>query len=181
MSEAAGPVDSSSLAAESVRSHGAFASNRGAEPRTVPDLSRAASAPARTTEDAFGSGESQGQTAPSYIATSDSHTGHAGIGGPGVASTMANAPSRSTQPKAASVQEGFEDSENGENGGNVKFRDGIEAAFAAEPGGVDDPSRLAEKRFMRGNMMTGAVGAGGKGTAEREEGMYGTLESDEEA
>lgn len=178
--EAAGPVDPSSLAAESVRSHGAFASNRGASPRTVPDATSMASAHSKPSSDhPTGSGEPQGQTAPSYITTSEDRGVHAGIGGEGgAASATANPASRTTQPKGENVEEGFE--EKGK-GGNRKLRDGTRAAFAAEEaGGKDDPSRVAEEKFRRGNEMGGKDG-GGSGVVEGEGGMFEALKSEEAA
>lgn len=130
-------MDPSSLAAESLQSSGGFASNRDAEPRSVPDPSDAAFREATGGRGgAVEGGEEQGGAAPSYATAGREELARDGAAKP--------------HGKNLKGDEAFE-----KEGAGKKYRDGMEAAFKAEVGSADDPSRLAEAKFRRANEMGG--------------------------
>ncbi len=129
-------MDPSSLAAESLQSSGGFASNRDAEPRSVPDPSDAAFRDATGGRGAVDSGEEQGGAAPSYATAGREELARDGAA--------------KAHGKNLKGYDAFE-----KEGAGKKYRDGMEAAFKAEVGSADDPSRLAEAKFRRANEMGG--------------------------
>ncbi|KAH8887113.1 hypothetical protein GQ53DRAFT_768577 [Thozetella sp. PMI_491] len=169
--EGAGYVASDSLAAESFREGGAFASNRGGQPDEAaggdsrstdgPQFHEPAQDPAYETRQFAPTQEGssnthripnaeQGATAPSYVNTQYSRD--------------------ASGPHGKNITEGFDDSS--------QYRDGLKAAFNAEPGSEDDPSRIAEQNFQK---KVAGTGAGPKDARVGIDGGYDVLKSDEAA
>jgi len=146
--EPAGNVDPDSLAAESYAQGGGFASNRGGAPES-----------ANTDTDTTSSFESINKKSKDSPTTSSSNhnertsTSHA----PEMSGNGGTAPSYVTSqyirdpnpPHGKNIREveTFE--------GEGKLKDGLQAAFRAEPGSEDDPSRFGERKTEhQGNTTT---------------------------
>jgi hypothetical protein len=150
--EGAGIVPQDSLAAESYRQGGDFASNAGSKPEQFSLEERA-----ERLQSASG-GASQGggahtATAPSYI--------------------------ESQYIKDTSGPHGkniHEDKNLGEPGRS----DGLRRALNSEPGTADDPSRLAERKFQNEDFAA-AGGQGPREGAVNTESKYDNLDRQEEA
>lgn len=156
--ETAGIVDSESLAAESVREGGGFASNRNAQPENpssqeptsssqADELSAAPNADARAVakdttstnaasyDEATNSGAYRGQNMPdSYAGTAPSY----------ISSQYAK---DKNGPHGKNLTEGGDWSEG-------RAQEGIRQALASEPGSVNDPSRSAEHKFQNSQAST---------------------------
>ncbi|KAK3682144.1 hypothetical protein B0T22DRAFT_521204, partial [Podospora appendiculata] len=150
-SEGAGEVSAQSLAADSIRSGGAFASNRGAMPGSGATADAHARTPG-TADSAYAGVETQqsyGGAAPSYV------------------NAQAASPAGSG-PKGMSLTEGgFAGS-------------GTDGGALPEPGSKRDPARLAEQHMGLGgqNREPGVEGGGRLGKGEGEQ-PFAALERDE--
>ncbi|PHH93112.1 hypothetical protein CDD83_492 [Cordyceps sp. RAO-2017] len=120
--EGAGLVASESLAAQSYREGGEFAENRRAEPENISSSNDTAGPQATSSQKASGHAVgSRGGTAPSYVVNQNLRDPHG--------------------PHGKNLKEGgFED---------PKLEDGLQKAFNAEPGSIDDPGRVAEATFAQ--------------------------------
>jgi hypothetical protein len=145
--EGAGQVDSESLAAESYSQGGEFASNRGADPESN-ESSDAATLNRHTTSTFEPTNKS---TRSHNERPSASHqpeiTGNGGTAPTYVQSQYIRDPN---PPHGRNLREveTFE--------GEGKLKDGMQAAFRAEVGSEDDPSRVAEwNKEHQGNRTAG--------------------------
>ncbi|KAF7542405.1 hypothetical protein G7Z17_g11596 [Cylindrodendrum hubeiense] len=120
--EGAGNAPSDSLAAESNREGGGFASNRGIHSENSPDFNDEASAArnSHNRSDRSDVPESYGGAAPTYINSQYRQDPNG--------------------PHGKNLQEGDWDESRG--------KEGIRKAMNAEPGSKNDPSRLAEHQFQ---------------------------------
>ena len=153
--EAAGPVPTESLAAESYKEGGAFASNQGIRTENLQssDTSRAAKLdPAPNAQYREAAHDTTSYNAASY----DEATGRSDAKPKSDAGT---APSYVNNqyirdpkgPHGKNLQEGGWD--------DSKTRDGLQAALNAEPGSEDDPARAAEYQFeLKNNAKSGGAG-----------------------
>lgn len=151
--EGVGAVGSESLAAESYRGGGEFASNGGSQPENLStsdyNTSSSGATKLESTRDtsytSLNESSSNVDTAPSYVN---------------------NQYVRDTSgPHGKNIQEGFDD---------AGARDGLKAALAAEPGSKDDPSRLAEQQFKT-NQFAPSRDGGPKQTSLSNETKYDAL------
>ncbi|VUC28153.1 unnamed protein product [Clonostachys rosea] len=155
--EAAGPVSSESLAAESYREGGAFASNVGAQPegfeksnlkkKSESKKQESKKSESRKLDAAPGEGYRKGPQDESYENPNARNTGtseNRPESYAGEAPSYVNSQYVDTHgPKGKNLHEGFDDS---------GTKDGIQAAMKAKIGSKDDPSRLAESKFeLRNN------------------------------
>ena len=146
--EGAGAVAAGSLAHESNSSGGAFSTNRQREAVPAGDVE-----PTLRGDNSVGGGtqrftpseEGQGATAPSYV-NNQYYRDPKG-------------------PHGKNLTEGFEDDD--------KHEDGVAKAFAADVGSEDDPSRVAERKFVS------KPPAEGQGASISGHGRYNVLEADE--
>ncbi|KAM0429600.1 hypothetical protein ACHAPT_006200 [Fusarium lateritium] len=124
--EGAGTVTSESLAAESQKEGGGFASNKGMHSENVPSKSSETSSTGRDT-----------------TSTSSTSTGSAPKSSTGTAPKQSEGqhqtPTAGGHSKKAT--EGSQDKPDPE--------DGLQKALNSEPGSEDDPSRLAELKFQQ--------------------------------
>ncbi|KAJ0163751.1 hypothetical protein CTA2_2469 [Colletotrichum tanaceti] len=153
--EATGPVPSGSLAAESASHGGEFANNRGVD-ASNPSTSTSANSSSQTgTRAAPGSGSSsvpgQGGEAPTYV-------NNQYIRDP-------------NGPHGKNITEGFD---------TKNTRDGVQAAFDAEIGSENDPSRAAEQGFLQSQTKAGRD-AGPRQTEPSGQTVYENLKSDVQA
>ncbi|KAL2211831.1 hypothetical protein CC79DRAFT_1364124 [Sarocladium strictum] len=119
--EGTGAVPSESLAAQSSREGGDFSSNPSSRSENVPAGGNSSSSTGRT-ENTSTSSPNEGSAASA-----------------GTAPTYVNAQYiKASGPHGKNLTEGFDDS---------KTEDGIQKAFNATPGSIDDPSRQAEQQF----------------------------------
>ncbi|KAJ4013996.1 uncharacterized protein FIESC28_07447 [Fusarium coffeatum] len=134
--EGPGKVASESLAAESAKEGGDFASNEGirsenqassgSENTSAGRTTNTSSAPSSNTRSAqSGSAKSNAGTAPSYVD---------------------NQYIKASGPHGKNITEGFDDS---------KTEDGLKKALNAEPGSENDPSRVAELQFQQNQTAAG--------------------------
>jgi len=136
--EAAGPVGSESLAAESYREGGEFSHNVGAQPENLTSGSERTSGGTKLDSAPDAESRERANDTSSYNAASyDVAAGSGNNRTAGTAPTyVSNQYIRDTKgPHGKNVQEGFDD---------AGTKDGLKAALAAEPGSEQDPSRLAE-------------------------------------
>lgn len=161
-------MGSGSLAAESYREGGDFASNSGVHSENqsasdyntssgttqleaVPDTeNRKQAHDTSSYEGQLGSGgrsqdQSSAGTAPSYVSNQYARD--------------------SSGPHGKNIHEGFDD---------AGVRDGLKAALASEPGSKDDPSRLAEKQFEQSQNSASRAG-GPRQTGLATESQYDVL------
>ncbi|KAH8685293.1 hypothetical protein BGZ61DRAFT_507447 [Ilyonectria robusta] len=117
--EGAGLVPSDSLAAESKREGGEFSSNRGIRSENVPSSDNKSSATRRRSH-SEGALKSSEDIAPTHVSSQHRRDPNG--------------------PHGKNLHEGGWD--------ESKAEDGIQKAFNAEPGSMDDPSRLAERQFQ---------------------------------
>lgn len=149
--EGAGIVAQDSLAAESYRKDGDFASNSGARPEKF-SLEERAEALGGATAGGARAGSAQGQTAPSYV-ESQYIRDNAGPHGKNI------------------HEEKLDDSE---------LHDGLKRALRSEPGSQDDPSRLAEQRFQFQDSAAPG-GQGPRENAVGSNTAFGKLDGEKEA
>lgn len=141
--ERAGYVASESLAAESYRADGEFATNRGAQPdkgspQAAAESSNFITSPGTAAGGATHQAGSNSDTAPSYIANqyfSDPNGPHG----------------------KNLTGEGFDD---------ARLKDGLKMALDSEPGSKNDPSRLAEAQFKQGDAAQPSVTGHRQGNLE---------------
>ncbi|OLN96811.1 hypothetical protein CCHL11_02373 [Colletotrichum chlorophyti] len=163
MAEATGSVASDSLAAESARGGGEFANNRGVESGS-------------------GSNKSSNNTSSSGTNTSSSRTGTGSAPGSGSSSIPGQAGTAPTYvnnqyirdpagPHGKNISEGFD---------TKNTKDGIQAAFNAEPGSENDPGRVAELGFQQSTTKAGRD-AGPRQTEVTGQTVYENLKSDVQA
>jgi hypothetical protein len=152
--EGTGAVPSESLAAESAREGGSFASNPGARSENVPAGGYNSSSSRRTentgSSNTEGSSAASAGTAPTYVN---------------------NQYIKASGPHGKNITEGFDDS---------KTEDGIKKAFNAEPGSIDDPSRQAELQFEL-NQNAKSRGAGARQGELSNETKYDALDANANA
>ncbi|CEI65888.1 hypothetical protein FVEN_g7443 [Fusarium venenatum] len=157
--EGAGKVASESLAAESTKEGGEFASNEGIRGENQPSSASenisvghntdTSSAPSsKSTQSSSGKSSADKSSAGRTTKTSsalgsnaDSKSGQSGSANSGTApSYVENQYIRSSSgPHGKNATEGFDDS---------KTKDGLKLALESEPGSENDPSRLAEQQFQ---------------------------------
>lgn len=153
--EAAGLVESESLAAESYEHEGEFSENRNAQPEGVSGSSQS---------EVGGRKEASGQQKAS---------GRQGKGGVAGEAPSSAADQHSTGAKGhhgKKVKEGMSDKTDEKN-------DGLARALRAEPGSEDDPSRLAERQMLQRQSL-GARGAGPRQGELAGETMYDALDNE---
>jgi hypothetical protein len=157
--EGAGKVASESLAAESMKEGGEFASNEGIRGENQPssasentsagrntDISSAPSSKSaqpssgQSSSDKSSAGRTT-KTASALGSHADSKSGQSDSANSGTApSYVENQYIRSSGgPHGKNITEGFDDS---------KTKDGLKLALESEPGSENDPSRLAEQQFQ---------------------------------
>ncbi|KAG9236235.1 hypothetical protein BJ875DRAFT_457144 [Amylocarpus encephaloides] len=196
--EGAGPMASDSLAAESTKSRGTFASNRDSEPSGVAGanstfantntsgatkLDPAMDAETRMAQEDWAEEKKLGATANSYPkaaggqskALAVENTAGSSVTG-GATSSAGTAPSY--------VQGGYTDTA-GPKGRNLteggfESNDKKNASFNSEIGSKNDPGRLAEQRIYRENANTG-MDAIPKQKGDGGDNPYDTLGSDAQA
>jgi hypothetical protein len=131
--EGAGKVASESLAAESTKEGGEFASNEGIRSENQPSSGSENTSSGRTTNtsSAPSSGSGSG-AAPESADTAPSYVNNQYI--------------KASGPHGKNLKEGIDDS---------KTEDGLKKALAAEPGSENDPSRVAELQFQQSQTAAG--------------------------
>jgi len=168
--ESAGPVASDSLAAESTRSGGGFAENRGGEPLGVSGsnstfantntsgatrLDPASDAEARQAQEDWAEEKKLGSagTYPDALGgqakgLAVENTQRSGTGG-------SNSGNGATAPSYVSSQYIKDDKPKGQNltEGGFDSNDSKNASFTTDIGSKNDPGRLAEQKFQRENMQ----------------------------
>ncbi|KAJ4263069.1 hypothetical protein NW762_006683 [Fusarium torreyae] len=127
--EGTGNVPSESLAAQSAKEGGQFASNEGLRGENQASSRSENTSAGRTTNTSSapssGSGNSSAGTAPSYADAQYI---------------------KASGPHGKNLKEGIDDS---------KTEDGLQKALNAEPGSQDDPSRVAELQFQQNQTAAG--------------------------
>ncbi|CAG9994042.1 unnamed protein product [Clonostachys byssicola] len=155
--EAAGPVPSESLAAESYREGGAFAENVGAHLEDSNTSKSKKKSESSKLDAASSEGYRKGTQDESYENPNARNLGSTenmpdSYGGE--APSYVNSQYVDTHgPKGKNLHEGFDDS---------GTRDGIQAAMNAKIGSKNDPSRLAENKFEMRNSANPRAGNEGK-------------------
>ncbi|KZF23657.1 hypothetical protein L228DRAFT_246490 [Xylona heveae TC161] len=169
--EKPGTVVSDSLAGESVRGGGSFASNPSANPSGV----NAASTTANTTDTSAATKLDAAPSAGSRQTQSGSQQTSQSKGpqnvGTAPSSIAVDFATGETKPKGVNLREGGFDSDSKYN-----------ASFTSDIGGKNDPGRLAEAKFQRAAAESGPDAAGGprqKGVSG--DGQYDALNSDQAA
>jgi hypothetical protein len=157
--EGAGKVASESLAAESMKEGGEFASNEGirgenqpssasentsagrnTDTSSAPSSKSAQSSSGQSSSDKSSAGRTT-KTSSALGSNADSKSGQSDSANSGTApSYVENQYIRSSGgPHGKNITEGFDDS---------KTKDGLKLALESEPGSENDPSRLAEHQFQ---------------------------------
>ncbi|OBR04090.1 hypothetical protein CH63R_13217 [Colletotrichum higginsianum IMI 349063] len=152
--EATGPVPSGSLAAESASHGGEFANNRGVDASNHSSTS-ATSSSQTGTRAAPGSGSS---SVPGQAGEAPTYVNNQYIRDP-------------NGPHGKNITEGFD---------TKNTRDGVQAAFNAEIGSENDPSRAAEQGFLQSQTKAGRD-AGPRQTEAGGQTVYENLKSDVQA
>ncbi|EWG47345.1 hypothetical protein FVEG_07476 [Fusarium verticillioides 7600] len=149
--EGAGTVPNESLAAESLKEGGEFASNEGIHGENQP-TSRS--------ENASAGHNTNTSSAPS--SGSDSKSSSSAPKSSGTASKSGDSAPKSLAGTAPSYVENQYIKESGPHGKNLKegidysnTKDGLKKALESEPGSQDDPSRLAEQQFQQNQTAAG--------------------------
>lgn len=135
--EGTGAVPSESLAAQSSREGGDFSSNPSSRSENVPAGRHSSSSTGRT-ENTSNTGSSQNEGSAASAGTAPTYVNAQYI--------------KSSGPHGKNLTEGFDDS---------KTEDGVQKAFNATPGSINDPSRQAELQFEL-NQNAQSRGAGPK-------------------
>ncbi|KAF5579989.1 hypothetical protein FPCIR_10819 [Fusarium pseudocircinatum] len=149
--EGAGTVPNESLAAESLKEGGEFASNEGIHGENQPTSRSENTSAGRNTDTS---------SAPS--SGSDSKTSSSASKSSGTASKSGDSAPKSLAGTAPSYVENQYIKESGPHGKNLKegidyssTKDGLKKALESEPGSQDDPSRLAEQQFQQNQTAAG--------------------------
>ncbi|KAJ4130105.1 hypothetical protein NW768_007084 [Fusarium equiseti] len=160
--EGAGKVASESLAAESAKEGGDFASNEGIRSENQASSRSENTSAGRTTNTS---------SAPSSNSNSNSNSAQSGS----AKSNAGTAPSyvdaqyiKASGPHGKNITEGFDDS---------KTEDGLKKALEAEPGSENDPSRVAELQFQQ-NQTAAGRDAGPKQTGLANETSFDALNNE---
>ncbi|KAM0199455.1 hypothetical protein ACHAPA_005014 [Fusarium lateritium] len=142
--EGAGKVASESLAAESTKDDGEFASNEGIRSENQPS-SGSETNPGRTTNTS--SVPSSGSENTSSGRTTNTSSAPSSGSGSGTApSYVNNQYIKASGPHGKNLKEGIDDS---------NTEDGLKKALASEPGSENDPSRVAELQFQQNQTAAG--------------------------
>jgi hypothetical protein len=189
--EAAGPVASDSLAAESTREGGGFSENRNSTPQSVKGanstfanantsgatrLDPASDAEARLAREDWEEERKLGQAATSYPAAAGGQSkGLAVENTQGSYQTGGASSTAGTAPSYVNSQFKDEAGPHGENltEGGFESNDSKNASFSQEIGTKNDPGRLAEQKMQRAN-----ADAAGDAAMPRQQGMTGDNEFD---
>ncbi|KAF5555469.1 hypothetical protein FPHYL_8258 [Fusarium phyllophilum] len=149
--EGAGPVPNESLAAESLKEGGEFASNEGVHGENQPTSRSENTSAGRNTDTS--SAPSSGSNSKASSSASKSS---------GTASKSSDSAPKSLAGTAPSYVLNQYIKESGPHGKNLKegidysnTEDGLKKALESEPGSQDDPSRLAEQQFQLNQTAAG--------------------------
>jgi hypothetical protein len=168
--EGPGKVASESLAAESAKEGGGFASNEGIRSENQASSGSENTSDGRTTKTS--SVHSANNSVPSSNSNSNSNSAQSGS----AKSNGGTAPSyvenqyikSSGGPHGKNITEGFDDS---------KTEDGLKKALNSEPGSENDPSRVAELQFQQ-NQTAAGRDAGPKQTGLANESSFDALNNE---
>ncbi|RKL41380.1 hypothetical protein BFJ72_g5807 [Fusarium proliferatum] len=153
--EGAGTVPNESLAAESLKEGGEFASNEGIHGENQPTSGSENTSAGRNTETS--SAPSSGSDSKAKAKSSSSASKSSGT-----ASQSRDSAPKSLAGTAPSYVDNQYIKESGPHGKNLKegieysnTKDGLKKALESEPGSQDDPSRLAEQQFQQNQTAAG--------------------------
>jgi hypothetical protein len=169
--EGPGKVAPESLAAESAKEGGGFASNEGIRSENQASSGSENTSVGRTTKTSSVHSANT-SSAPSSNSNSNSNSAQSGS----AKSNGGTAPSyvenqyikASGGPHGKNITEGFDDS---------KTEDGLKKALNSEPGSEDDPSRVAELQFQQSQTAAGRD-AGPKQTGLANESSFDALNNE---
>jgi hypothetical protein len=162
--EGAGKIASESLAAESMKEGGEFASNEGIRGENQPSSASENTSAGRNTETSSTPSSNSAQSKSDHSNAAQSSSGKSSAGRTTKTSSGlgSNTDSKSGQSESADidtapsyVENQYIQSSGGPHGKNItegfddsKTQDGLKKALESEPGSENDPSRLAEQRFQ---------------------------------
>ncbi|KAL4726908.1 hypothetical protein ACLX1H_005806 [Fusarium chlamydosporum] len=159
--EGAGKVASESLAAESVKEGGDFASNEGIRSENQSSSRSENTSAGRTTNTSSAPSSNSAQSGSTESGSAKSNAGTA-------PSYVENQYIKASGPHGKNITEGFDDS---------KTEDGLKKALSSEPGSDNDPSRVAELRLQQSQTAAGRD-AGPKQTGLSSETPFDTLNNE---
>lgn len=168
--ETAGNVASDSLAAESYREGGAFASNPNAAPENLSQSDN------RSGGETLSAATDSNSRDAAHFASQSSSANYAEATGRDAQSQ----PESYAGAAPSYIQSQYQQDPNGPHGKNLKegdwdesqARDGLRKALASEPGSMDDPGRLAEQNFQ---LKQGTGGTGPQDGSVDNENVYSNL------
>ncbi|KAF5027649.1 hypothetical protein F66182_245 [Fusarium sp. NRRL 66182] len=141
--EGAGNVPSESLAAQSNKEGGEFASNVGIKGENQPSSGSENTSAGRTTNTSSAPSSGSGNTAQSAPSSGSGNTAQSAGSAPSYVDAQY---AKASGPHGKNLKEGIDDS---------KTEDGLQKAMNAEPGSQDDPSRAAELQFQQNQTAAG--------------------------
>ncbi|KAI1026047.1 hypothetical protein LB505_004493 [Fusarium chuoi] len=151
--EGAGTVPNESLAAQSLKEGGEFASNEGIHGENQPTSRSENTSAGRNTDTS---------STPSSGSDSKAKSSSSASKSSGTASKSSDSAPKSLAGTAPSYVDNQYIKESGPHGKNLKegidysnTKDGLKKALESEPGSQDDPSRLAEQQFQQNQNAVG--------------------------